>query len=210
MYSYIAPTEEQINEYWKLSAQRHPATRMLSEADIKFGTENEFGWCHKDAFDAMIADLQVTPADCTPLWLRDGEVFLRTYGRTPERHCQWGRYSGELCRLPVVQVRMTWGLEEWGGPESQYYVYNQSYWIDSWRHLDGSPLHKREDDPYGPDCNACNPIPMCLKCGQEFLDNHCSQCHVNGALKTDMQAYGNDTRCTTPGCDFRDWYSIGD
>jgi hypothetical protein len=195
-YNYKPPTKEQIAEYLALAAARTPATRV-----------------HFDAFERMINDLKKTPVTGEPLWLRDGEVFLHTYGRLPQRHCAWGRYSTAeegVCGRPVVQVRLTWGLECWGGPEDHNYLYNQGFWIDSWRHLDGTPLHQRKDGSFGPECNACDPVPLCPDCGQTFFDNHCRTCHTSGSLVTAMLAYGNDTTCKTDGCDYHDYYSIGD
>lgn len=211
-YKFERPTQSAILTYLTLAERHHPATRVLKDEDIVFGIAHGFGWADASAFAAMIVDLGNTPFTAPPLWLREGEVFLRTLGRLPARHCQWGRSSGKMCRKPVVQVRLTWGLERCGGPDDPNYVYNQSYWIDGWRHLDGTPLHSHRD--YGDEYfefRSCDPIPLCLGCGQEYTDSHCGECHVNGALHTTAEAYGNRVRCTTPGCVRKEsFYDIGD
>lgn len=211
-YKYEAPSQDQIADYMNLAAKRTPATRVLSVADIEFGITHETGWSNADAFATMIVDLGNTPVTGAPLWLREGEVFLHTFGRLPQRHCAWGRYSsgGEMCMKPVVKVQLTWGLECCGGPKDHNYVYNQAYSIDSWRHMDGTPLHQRDNETWNPDCGACDPIGLCLGCGQERTDNHCSTCHTNGSLVTEMQAWGNTTTCKTEGCDYHSYYCIGD
>lgn len=211
-WKFERPTGSTIATYLHLVAERQPATRVLDEEHIQYGIGIEAGWADASSFAKMIVDLGCTPIDAPPLWLRTGEVFLRTNGRLPRRHCAWGKYSktGEMCMKPVVHASFCWGLDVAGERGSQYFDYNHGFMIDGWRHLDGTELHQQEGTMYGPDMWACDPVPLCNDCGQEFLSNHCPKCHVNGALKTTMEAYGNATRCTTIGCDYNDWYSIGD
>lgn len=210
-YVYTPPTTDQVKRYMEIAATRNQQGILTDEA-ITFGIGNQTSWSHFDSFARMIKSLEATPVGAPSLWLRKGEVFLYVHDRVPVRHCRWTRDLPGRCEKPVVQIRLCWGENTWGGPQDDNYVYNRSYWIDRWAHLDGSELHSHND--YGKlhhEVNSCEPIPMCMDCGQEFLDNHCRVCHVNGALHTTMQAYGNSTVCTTPGCTRKeDWFSIGD
>lgn len=204
------PAQHDI-QFWRKCRDEGMAAEFAASDLRRWGLSDprEQRWFAEDMLNNALAAYALTQPQT--VYLRDNEQVVEMLTEERERHCSWGRHSlaGEPCRKPVVQIRWRWEPEH--GKKM-----NSTGVMTAWRHADGTPLHRNPDEQGRPEFmweqyTSCEPIPMCGSCGQEWLDSHCDVCHKNGALHTKMEAYGDRTRCTTPGCTRKEtYYSIGD
>lgn len=150
-----------------------------------------------DEYPGGIDTLAVVVLEKITPHLRGWEILEGIRLTKHEEHCA-GHVNGGKCMQPVLRIFYRWSDEMPGlvtiGQR------NEDHHLDGIRHADGT----------GPwDHSMHWAFPRCQECGFEG-ESHCSKCHQGNTLKVTMEAYGNRTTCSTPGCGRDDFYDIGD
>jgi hypothetical protein len=150
-----------------------------------------------------LAGSEITPSGPTTLAVQILEritPFLRGWEILEGIATDRFGYHCSTCGKDMVHVYYRWSNE------MDHLVtidqVNEDHHLDGWRHADGSSYH-------GEFYVDGSLLPRCQGCGYEG-GMHCHQCHEGESLTYRQLAYGDQTDCTTPGCGYSSYYSIGD
>lgn len=125
----------------------------------------------------------VEEIDIAKLANREHEVFTHIVGFDAWQECQHGKQ--------LVTVMAHWSDDKPGPPVTTG-CRNSTQRFTRTVHVDGTVA----GGEFWHDCYGVH--QKCPECGE--LDT----------LKTEQMAYGDDTTCTTDGCNYHNYYSIGD
>ena len=124
--------------------------------------------------------------DPTTIWHREREVVLKVAIDIDAGHL----CHRDECRRPLVLVLCAWDhrITDPMFRPGPWKLGEDAFTLT--RHADGTPPHWTDIE--------------------DLARPRCPKCKAYDTLTTAQEAYGDRTTCTAAGCDYHNWYDIGD